>query len=303
MLLNANRFFSAGKLPVSLFYTHSSASLDWHCHDFSEIAIMLDGEADYETDFSSEKISRGDVVIIIPGGNHRYRHEKNVSLMNLLFQFDRLPVPWFEVSNHPGFAALFGIRPDYYRKMRYYPKIHLGDSLISRCQAILMPAWEAQTSGLAGANMEVFGAFLLLTTMLLRAWEANSPDNPREIPGRLAVSMDYMARHFRESLSMVKLARLSCLSVATFTRHFKAATGVTPGNYLLRLRLQEAACQLAGKKPIYEVAQSAGFTDSNYFARVFRKYFNQTPSEYRKYCDHGSDDMTGKSVLSQRLLE
>lgn len=300
MLLNADRFFPAGKLPVSLFYTHSSASLDWHCHDFSEIAIMLEGETDYETDFSSERISKGDVVIIIPGGNHRYRHEKNVSLMNLLFQFDRLPVPWFEVSNHPGFAALFGIRPDYYRKMHYYPKVHLEDSQISRCEAILMPAWEAQTSGRAGANMEVFGAFLLLTTMLLRAWGANPPDNPREIPGRLAASMDYMAHHFREPLSMAKLARLSCLSDATFTRHFKAATGVTPGNYLLRLRLQEAARQLAGKKTIYEVAQSAGFTDSNYFARVFRKYYNKTPCEYRKYCESASDQMTGKSGLPQQ---
>ncbi|MBQ6472136.1 MAG: AraC family ligand binding domain-containing protein, partial [Victivallales bacterium] len=108
MLLRSSSFFSSPALPVRLYRTFESHALDWHDHEFVEIAILFEGEATYENDFTSEHVIAGDVMVIPPGGKHRYYNEQNVVLMNLLFKHEQLPFPDNSIRHHPGFIALFG---------------------------------------------------------------------------------------------------------------------------------------------------------------------------------------------------
>jgi AraC-like DNA-binding protein len=79
-----------------------------------------------------------------------------------------------------------------------------------------------------------------------------------------------------------ELAEASSLSPYHFLRTFKAVTGVTPHQWLLRARLREAARRLgAGRERITDIALESGFEDLSNFVRSFRAEFGMSPRAYR----------------------
>ena len=66
-------------------------------------------------------------------------------------------------------------------------------------------------------------------------------------------------------------------------RIFMEHVGVSPVRYLLRVRM-ERACELLSKTglSVYEVSLSTGYTDTSHFSGTFKKYFGQSPTQYRR---------------------
>ena len=72
------------------------------------------------------------------------------------------------------------------------------------------------------------------------------------------------------------------LSPSQFRRRLQQASGLTPANYVLTVRMDEAKRLLAQypKYNINEVALRCGFADNAHFTHVFQRLFGMTPSEY-----------------------
>jgi AraC-like DNA-binding protein len=78
------------------------------------------------------------------------------------------------------------------------------------------------------------------------------------------------------------LAALCCLSKSQMNRNFKALFGVSPQKYWEKQRLKSVCILLKRSSlSIYETAAEAGFEDSGYFCRWFKKMTGYTPLEYR----------------------
>lgn len=70
---------------------------------------------------------------------------------------------------------------------------------------------------------------------------------------------------------------------------FKETTGLTPNDYLLRQRIERAKERLTQtSQPITEIALGVGFSSSQYFANVFRRYTGMTPLAHRKRTTHAA---------------
>ena len=99
---------------------------------------------------------------------------------------------------------------------------------------------------------------------------------------RVAAVARFMEERFAEPCALNDLARLADLSPFHFLRVFRATTGLTPHQHLLRTRLRAGAAYLARTDaPITEVALAAGFEDLSNFTRSFRAEYGLTPSRYR----------------------
>jgi AraC-like DNA-binding protein len=86
-----------------------------------------------------------------------------------------------------------------------------------------------------------------------------------------------------ESLTLDALAALSGLSPFHFLRTFRAATGLSPHQYVLRARLRRAATGLVlGRSRIADIAFECGFGDVSNFNRAFRREFGVSPRRYRE---------------------
>lgn len=112
-------------------------------------------------------------------------------------------------------------------------------------------------------------------------------------PDRSAISSAAVARVTRTvrmietqaatGLTLIDLAREARLSPFHYLRTFESLTGVTPHQYLLRMRLRAAATRLATEHArILDIAYDAGFGDVSNFNRAFRREFGVSPRIYRQ---------------------
>lgn len=80
-------------------------------------------------------------------------------------------------------------------------------------------------------------------------------------------------------LSLPQMASLSCMSLATFKRKFKAIYGASPKSWLRDQRLQAAYFHLkTNKEKISDTMAHLGFDNFSHFSYLFRKTFHTTPS-------------------------
>ncbi len=94
---------------------------------------------------------------------------------------------------------------------------------------------------------------------------------------------EWAADHFRESSPVATMTRLSGLAERSFTRRFKAATGLSPLEYVHTLRLEEAKRQLeTTDEPVEGIANDVGYEDAAFFGRLFRRKVGLTPAQYRR---------------------
>lgn len=92
--------------------------------------------------------------------------------------------------------------------------------------------------------------------------------------------VDYINEHLHEDTSIETLADLISLSVSRFKHRFKKELGIPPGEFIMRQKINYAKNNHRSYKSIQSLAFSLGFSSSNYFASVFKKFTGSTPSDY-----------------------
>ena len=100
---------------------------------------------------------------------------------------------------------------------------------------------------------------------------------------RLTPVMEHVLAHHRERLTVAELAGIANLSVSQLQREFRRLFNMSPGDYLIRVRLLVARRQLEETHlPVGEIALDCGFYDQSHFNRAFRQQVGLTPRAYRK---------------------
>lgn len=96
--------------------------------------------------------------------------------------------------------------------------------------------------------------------------------------------MLYIQENLDKELNLDIIASQANLSSFHFHRIFKALQGETPIDFIQRLRIQRASQQLWHNRelPIGMIASNCGFSSLSLFNQVFKRYYNTTPTEYRR---------------------
>ncbi|WP_340020904.1 AraC family transcriptional regulator [Paenibacillus sp. FSL K6-1096] len=129
-------------------------------------------------------------------------------------------------------------------------------------------------------------------------------------PGELSLSeqvIRYLSRNYRKPISLEELARQLNYSQQYISRKCKEQTGLSPLDYVIRFRMEDAKTLLAGTLATQqEIAAHVGYPDLMYFNRMFKKYAGITPGQYRKrYGPSVSDyarNRSQSSVVPSRSL-
>ncbi len=125
----------------------------------------------------------------------------------------------------------------------------------------------------------------------LAAWMVFPDDSSQLIDRELGLSdvalrriTGYIRDHLREGLGIEALSDLARLSPFHFCRMFRRSTGLSPRQYVIRLRIDHSL-SLMHSRPnmtLAEVAVASGFADQAHFSNTFRKLMRQTPSEWKR---------------------
>ncbi|SDJ22196.1 AraC family transcriptional regulator [Chryseobacterium jejuense] len=98
---------------------------------------------------------------------------------------------------------------------------------------------------------------------------------------RIGFVVDYIKRNLHQKLSIESIAKLAYVSKSNFFKMFKDELGTSPNDFILQERISKAKELLATQNSIKETAYQTGFSDTNYFTRVFKQLEGVTPKSYQ----------------------
>ena len=128
-------------------------------------------------------------------------------------------------------------------------------------------------------KMELRGAMLMIMSHFIRqakprVWTQDE---------RMKRVLEYVHSHISDNIGVEQLANVACITKPYFIRLFKHEFGFPPVQYINRKKVERAQLLLfTTDKAVKEVAFILGFSDQNYFIRLFRKLTGITPQEYRR---------------------
>ncbi len=154
--------------------------------------------------------------------------------------------------------------------------------IIVRRAAFLQPSFERLITLCAerpdGYRAE---APLLCADMLMRLCRLRDEQHSRT--PSTAAAAQYLSEHCTENVSSAMIAETMGVSVAHAYALFKQDIGMTPHDYQLRVRIEQAKSLLSeGTHPVTDIAYDLSFSSSQYFAVVFRRFTGTTPALWRK---------------------
>lgn len=116
----------------------------------------------------------------------------------------------------------------------------------------------------------------------MELYRACKKDMRKELPPLIQQTIKKMRSEYAVIEGIDGISNSLGVSKYHLIRQFNKATGISPGKFLTKLKLEKAV-ELLGSTDlkIDEIARLVGYTNGNYFIKVFHKFFGISPGEYR----------------------
>ncbi len=236
-------------------------------HDGFTIAAVLEGVFTYRSETGRELLHPGALLL----GNHGrcfecgHEHSRGDRCISINYRPDFFAEIATSVAGSSRFSFPTGMLP---QKQEF---------------ALHLAGLETITQGMSLQSPEDIA--ITVAEAVLSAVSDQSPAH-RGIAGRderrIAASIRYIEEHYRNPLELSELADAAHMSKYHFLRTFRRVTGSTPYQYLLSVRMRQAAIALAiSPANIADIAYEMGFGDLSTFNERFRRVYRMSPSEFR----------------------
>lgn len=129
--------------------------------------------------------------------------------------------------------------------------------------------------------------------LVQRTRQEERPTVSTYIQEEMEFARRYFNEHYNEPISIQEYAESRNMSVCYFQRNFKQIVKHTPMQYLLTIRVNNAASLLETTDySMAEIAAIVGYEDPLYFSRLFRKIKGVSPRDYRNLVKDGAKEST-----------
>jgi AraC-like DNA-binding protein len=265
-------------IHVSRVRSHIASRVTWHSHEGFELLFLLDGATAYEfAGQSTVALNGGHFLIVPPGLVHRGLH--NVRSPSTICGLA------LKAWRRSAWKNTTFTTTDVRRLQRALEnasrKVHPFNPALRWLVRRLM---EETANYPANPHRAEAGIALraLICAVLVEAMRQMlvPPTEPKEF---VAAAIAYLRQHLHEPVGMADLVRHVGFSRARMFDMFKAQTGLTPNDYLQRMRIEKAQEQLRQTKlSVTEIGLAVGFSSAQYFSTVFARYTGVSPTRFRK---------------------
>lgn len=268
----------------------------FHEHNTMELAIITEGNGLHIFNGNEAPIRKGDVLLIPPHVIHAYENgDLPLGVMNIIFDGAKLPVPVLDGEEIPLFSFFFPVHKNEMLEYTADPIMHIKEEEALQDVIRLCENLHDELTSLRPGNVFSCLVFFLNIVIILLRKTTPMLQVPNAKPFKIGDTLKYLDDHFTEPLSLEKIAQKSFMSIRSFQKKFKQATGYTATDYIIRKRISLAKLLLGKSNDrIMDVAGKCGFCDANYFARMFRRLEHMTPVQFRnKAQEHKSPVVNG----------
>ena len=229
-----------------------------------QINFITEGSGILENKYGEFPLKQGSIFITFPGVWHRYKPNLKTGWTENYIGFDGNMAR--KLISKPRFSAkepvfYFGIKEEF---LDSFLKIF---DLVKKEQ----PGYQQIASGMV---IKLLGYII--------SFEKQKGFSGKRIAQVIEAIRFEMRQNMEKELNLIELAQQHNVSYSFFRKMFKKYTGVSPGQYILQLRIARAKELLVSSdKSIKEISYELGFQSIYYFSNMFKKKEGLTPSNFR----------------------
>jgi AraC-like DNA-binding protein/mannose-6-phosphate isomerase-like protein (cupin superfamily) len=275
--LRGAEMFSRTGVPLHVFRLSGCISLQ-HSHDFYELFLVTKGTGQHQL-FSPSgdlhevvELHPGYLMSVPLGWSHAYQPSEDLEIFNVAFAPQMLE-NWPRITERFRLFSCFPKAPTQWLLRR-------GEleQLETQLQNIARELVERSVGYEYAAPAKLLDILVGIERLNLEAKQTIKP----ELAAMVSQTIVFMEQHLATSIHLEDMANTVHLNETYFCEVFKQVTGISPGRYLMRLRLEHARyLLLSTAQPITTVARESGFTDPSHFARAFKAAFGTSPTRLR----------------------
>lgn len=275
--------------PVSVYlvdlYQSHTHSIRWHWHEEMEILIVTGGCVKVTTDDGDSILISGQGFIL------------NQNILHSVHSVDGNDCTFYSLVFHPDF--LFGHDNSHLRTQFLLPlqSFSVFKSMLLQEENEGHKTMLNLLNRVITVNLEkMFGCEIATKGYLCLFWAALLSYLPKaDIPKQAHMPLDgqrvkqamlYIRIHHAEPISLDDIADSISVSKSECCRCFKRTIQMTPFEYLMKYRIYEASRQILDNydkdHSISDLALSVGFNNISYFNKLFKRYLDCTPTQYRE---------------------
>ena len=262
-----------------LYISKSEYGNDWHstahCHPFTEIFFITQGQGIMEIDGVDLSIKEGDLIIINPNCPHTEKSSQNTRdyLKYIVFGINNLSLTNKTSSKFDS----ENIESNLYKILNFN---HDKNELLYFLNNLIREVEEKKK------NYELACKSILTLFIIYISRNAESTliitNNPEKLNLECIKIKNFLDSHYPENITLDTLSTLSYINKFHLVHLFTKQMGISPINYLITKRIEESKNLLTTTNySIRDICTIVGFSNSSYFSQMFKKVVGYSPREYK----------------------
>ncbi|MFB1052307.1 helix-turn-helix domain-containing protein [Paraliobacillus sp. JSM ZJ581] len=258
------------KMPFKLLYiTHTTYDKGWHStkhtHHFTELFYIVKGKGVILLQNQDIPVKENDLVIINPNVEHTEKSNSHDSLEYIALGIEGLSFSLPEEKESQ--MGLYTYRGDQKDILFYLSKLlnemkQSDENYEIICQNILE---------------------ILIVKLRRDKKFTLTKTETKNLNRSVSLIQHYLNQNYREDISLDSLAEIGHINKFYLAHSFKKDIGVSPIEYLQKVRVREAKLLLETTNySIASISEIVGFSSQSFFTQSFKRFTNKTPSKYRK---------------------
>ncbi len=212
------------------------------------------------------RVKKGELIIIPPNVPHVYSSSKEK--------------PWSIYWLHMNGANV----QDCFKDIDVNSPVSLTIDMQAKFIELFEDVYSVFEKGCGGSSL-VYASKVAEHLAGVVYFSANTDDSVRASKAERAIgaAISFMNKNITKAITIEDICEVTNFSAPHIISLFKKATGYSPINYFLRLKIQNCCKYLdLTDYSIKEIAYKFGFNDPYYFSRLFKKIMGTPPLDYRK---------------------
>jgi len=240
----------------ALFIKHSFANQSFkpHFHNHYSIGLILQGEHKLYINEDKALIAQNELKIINPNELHFAEKNSRWSYINLLLEQKKVQAIAKTIYGKVDRAITFKTKINNAKLSSHFLRLY-------------------ESFGRSAFEEELIE---FVEQLLLNYSYCNQ--EPIIFDGNIFRALEFIYERFLDDISIDDIAKVAGFSKYHTIKLFKKKLALTPHQYILRLRVEEAIKLIKKGLPLVEVAYHCGFSDQSHFIKEFKKIYGIAPS-------------------------
>lgn len=268
-------------IPEDLFVRYSDkleGQPFYHTHNGYELYFLVNGIVNYYIDQRCYRIDPGTIIAMKPGEYHRVEMLDESIYKRFVINISNRYLEAHSTARtnlKDCFQKRFEDKP---------PVVVLSKEQAEELLVLYNSLLDLKNSSEYGQDVATssYVMLLLVKVNLLFFNKKDNPPMPNVMPPLVDKTIEYINEHLLDTFSLDELSEKLYYNGTYISRKFKAITGLSIQQYILRKRIYLAQNYLSEGKSVTESGMLSGFGDYSNFSKIFKKNVGVSPKQYQK---------------------